>query len=134
MFSNFIHNCFILFLFTITLSTFSIYMYIFSTKIICDNNGGGTVAITGQNVLIFHSRYQLMPNPDYFEIKTRTGVDGTTEVDLIVREPGLDRELVNQYQFQLVAYDGGSPAKLDSMLLNITIGLYHCVCHCGRVG
>ena len=65
-----------------------------------------------------------MPDPDYFEIKTRTGVDGTTEVELVVQEPGLDRELVTQYQFQLVAYDGGSPAKTDSMLLNITIGRF----------
>lgn len=64
--------------------------------------------------------YEVMPNNTPFEINFQKKLDGTSIVRLFVKE-ALNREQRDNYQFSVVARDGGSPPLSGTLKVNITI-------------
>ena len=64
--------------------------------------------------------YEVMPNDTPFEINFQKKLDGTSIVRLIVKE-ALNREQRDNYHFNVVARDGGSPPLSGTLKVNITI-------------
>ncbi|XP_062580592.1 protocadherin-9-like [Saccostrea cucullata] len=64
--------------------------------------------------------YEVMPNNTPFEINFQKKLDGTSIVKLFVRE-ALNREQRDNYLFNVVARDGGSPPLNGTLRVNITI-------------
>jgi len=64
--------------------------------------------------------YIVASKPSPFEASSDTFPDGRSMLKLIVRQP-LDREKTNSYMIQVLAYDGGNPANIGSLMVNISI-------------
>ena len=65
--------------------------------------------------------YELPSNSNKFDLAViRSKIDNSIDLKLILNEE-LDRERKDFYQVQLVAYDGGRPARSGFMLINITV-------------
>lgn len=65
-------------------------------------------------------RYEMSPQSSTFELKYTKNLVGTFKVSIILKEP-LDRETRDSYQFTVTAFDGGSPPKSGSMVVNVAV-------------
>lgn len=71
-------------------------------------------------------RYQLQSDEDpaekteAFRLTSEQTVDGTTELRLVLVR-SLDREQVDRHRVKVVAFDGGSPAKTGSLLVDVVV-------------
>lgn len=63
--------------------------------------------------------YRLI-NSSHFDIEVGTGEDGKKFAQLVLTQK-LDRELEDSYTFQVIASDGGSPAKSGSVTVRVEI-------------
>ena len=66
------------------------------------------------------NRYELVTTSETFELKRTNNPDGTTDIQLVLKEP-LDREQQAIYQMKVVAYDADTPPKTGSMNVNINV-------------
>ncbi len=64
--------------------------------------------------------YELVADTDKFRLTESKGLDGSVDLQLALRG-SLDREQVGNYQVTILAHDGGTPPRLGSLLINITI-------------
>ncbi|XP_060083689.1 protocadherin-9-like [Ylistrum balloti] len=64
--------------------------------------------------------YNVTPSTSPFSIKFLKNLDGTSIVQLMVKEP-LNREVQDFYQITVIAKDGGSPPKSGTLQANISI-------------
>ncbi|XP_047016058.2 protocadherin gamma-A11 isoform X22 [Ictalurus punctatus] len=64
-------------------------------------------------------RYTLNPT-DHFSLKELTRTDGTKYVEMVLKTP-LDRELQEEHQLILTAFDGGSPQKSGTVKITVTV-------------
>ena len=64
--------------------------------------------------------YDLVATSNKFDLRVTNTADGTTDLRLVLKEP-LDRELVDHYQIRVIAFDGGSPVKSGSVLIDISV-------------
>ena len=65
-------------------------------------------------------RYTLVPDVESFQIEYTTKVDGTSEVNLLVKQE-LDHERHTHYNLQLIAEDGGNPPLTGVLEIYIKI-------------
>ncbi|XP_041359659.1 protocadherin gamma-B4-like [Gigantopelta aegis] len=65
-------------------------------------------------------KYTLVPDVDAFQIEYTTKVDGTSEVNLLVKQE-LDYEIYTSYDLQLIAEDGGNPPLTGVLQIHIKV-------------
>jgi len=65
-------------------------------------------------------QYELEPPSNVFELLVRIRSDGSSHIRLVLKGR-LDCELTSGYQFQVVAYDGGSPRLSGRININMTV-------------
>ncbi|ESP02720.1 hypothetical protein LOTGIDRAFT_62427, partial [Lottia gigantea] len=64
--------------------------------------------------------YEIVPTIGAFGISYRQNLDGTTFLNLIVREE-LDHETQDKYSLQIIAKDGGQPQRQGILSVNVAI-------------
>ena len=55
-----------------------------------------------------------------FGLESTTKIDGVLEIRLVLKEK-LDREIKDQYQLKLIAYDGGSTPSIGSCIVIVNV-------------
>lgn len=65
-------------------------------------------------------RYEMIPSSSTFELKYVKTFAGSFKVSLVVKET-LDREVYNNYQFTVRAWDGGDPPQSGTMVVNVIV-------------
>ena len=64
--------------------------------------------------------YDIVSNTRKFDLQVTEKVDGSTDVRLILKER-LDREVEDEYQVTVIAFDGGEPPKSGSVDITIVV-------------
>lgn len=89
------------------------------------NSLDSVLKITGANDVDYKPEYRVKNYTldkfhDVFSISTSQTLDGSSEIDLILKQ-SLDRETKDQYIFTITAYDGGSPPKSSTLSVTVDV-------------
>ncbi|ELT87522.1 hypothetical protein CAPTEDRAFT_92665, partial [Capitella teleta] len=64
--------------------------------------------------------YQLIGGDEQFELQVQEKFDGSVQLKVILKRP-LDREEQESYELEIVATDGGIPAKSGTLLVHVRV-------------
>ena len=64
--------------------------------------------------------YELLPADSPFDLRLQESLDGSVDLQLVLNRR-LDRESISSYLIEVIAFDGGEPAKSGSVVVNVSV-------------